>query len=73
MGWRPDRTPITWLIWQMAEVVVLLAVLSILVPSSWSGGARASVVIGVLVVAWVLNYRWIQHARARDESSRPAD
>jgi len=74
MRWRPDRTPITWLVWQVAEVVLLLALLSILVPESWSSGMRATVVIAVLLAAWIVNYRWIRSARANgDDSSRPAD
>ena len=68
MGWRPDRTPMTWLVWQLVEMVLLLALLWILVPSSWSRGAEVALVIAVLVGAWVVNYLWIHRAREDDES-----
>ena len=62
----------TWLLWQFVEMVFLLALLSILVPSSWPRGVTGVVVIAVFVGAWGINYRWIRRERD-DESSRPAD
>ncbi len=66
MGRRPDRYPrLTWLVWQLVEMVLLLALLWILVPSSWSRGAEVALVIAVLVGAWVVNYLWLPFGPAR--------
>jgi len=65
-----------WLLWQLVEFVVLLALLSTLsrlVPESWPRGIIAVIGVAVLAGAWLLNYRWIRRLRHDEDSSRPAD
>ena len=64
-----------WLLWQLVEFVILVALLSalsLLVPESWPRGIVAVVGVAVLVGAWILNYRLIRRSHDED-SSRPTD